>query len=124
MLFRIAGKAVNRPGFPGGLGYESRRPLPFVEQSLVALLGFGRRDVADGLQQPEVVEPVDPGQRRELDGVEGSPGPPPMDDLGLVWAVGRLGEGVVEAVALAADRRLDAGFRQALVIADAYVLGG
>jgi molecular chaperone IbpA len=32
------------------------------------LLGFGRRDVADGLQEPPVVEPVDPFQRRELDG--------------------------------------------------------
>ena len=34
----------------------------------VAVLGFGRRDVADGLQQPPVVEPVHPFQRRELDG--------------------------------------------------------
>jgi hypothetical protein len=35
---------------------------------VVAFLGFGWRDVADGLQEPPVVEPVHPIQRRELDG--------------------------------------------------------
>jgi hypothetical protein len=29
-----------------------------------------RRDVADGLQQPAIVEPVDPFQGGELDGFE------------------------------------------------------
>jgi hypothetical protein len=40
-------------------------------------------DVADGLQKPAIVEPVDPFQRRELDGLERPPLPTSMDDLGL-----------------------------------------
>ena len=40
------------------------------QHGVVAFLGFGRRDVADGLQQPAIVEPVHPFQRRELDGLE------------------------------------------------------
>ena len=46
----------------------------------------------------------------------------PMDDLGLVEAVDRFGEGVVVAVADAADRRLDAGLGQALGVFDRDVL--
>jgi site-specific recombinase XerD len=45
--------------------------------SVVVFLGLGRRDVADGLQQPAIVEPVHPSQRRELDGFERPPRPAP-----------------------------------------------
>ena len=45
-----------------------------------------------------------------------------MDHLGLVEAVDRLGQGVVVAVADAADRGLDAGLGQALGVADRDVL--
>ena len=38
------------------------------QHGVVTVLDFGRRDVADGLQEPPVVEPVHPFQRRELDG--------------------------------------------------------
>lgn len=69
-----------------------------------------------------MVEPVAPRQHRELDGLEGSPGTSPKDDLDLVEAVDRLGVGVVIAVAHAAGGGLDAGFRQALGIADADIL--
>jgi hypothetical protein len=37
-----------------------------------------------------------------------------MDDLGLVEAIDRFREGIVVTVADAADRRLDACFREAL----------
>ena len=69
---------------------------------MVGSFGFGRRDVADGLEETSVVEPVDPFQRGELDGFEGAPWSASMDDLGLVEAVDRLGQGVVIAVADAA----------------------
>ena len=95
-----------------------------VPACIVLFFGFGRRDVADGLQQPAMVEPVDPFEGREFNGFEGSPWSTPMDHLGLVEAVDRLGESVVVAVADAADRGLDAGFGQALGVADADVLGG
>ena len=49
-------------------------------------------------------------------------GPAALDHLGLVEAVDRLGEGVVVAVADAADRGLDACLGEALGVADADVL--
>ena len=70
-----------------------------------------------------MVEPVDPFQGRELDGFERSPRSAPVDLLGLVEAVDALGQGVVVAVADAADRRLDACLGEALGIADRDVLG-
>jgi hypothetical protein len=50
-----------------------------------------------------MVEPVHPFQRGELDGFQVSPGTAAPDHLGLVEAVDRLSQGVVEAVADAAD---------------------
>jgi hypothetical protein len=41
-----------------------------------------------------------------------------MDYLGLVETVDRFGESIVVAVADAADRGFDAGFRQALSVAN------
>ena len=90
--------------------------------SIVARFGFGRRDIPDRLQQPTIVEPVDPFEGCELDGLEAAPRPAPMNDLGLVEPVDRLGERVVVAVADAADRRFDAGLGQALGVLDRDVL--
>ena len=89
---------------------------------LVAFLGFGRRYVADGLQEPSVVEPVDPFQRRELDGLQAAPWPAPVDQLGLVEAVDSFGESIVIGISDAADRRLHACFSQALGVFDRDVL--
>jgi hypothetical protein len=107
---------------PEAISFESRRHGRVFQHGVVALLGFGRRDVADGLQQPSFVEPVDPGQRGELDRLEVFPWPAPMDDLGLVEAVDRFGESVVVGGADAADGGLDAGFGQSLGVADADIL--
>ena len=61
-------------------------------------------------------------KRRVLDGFEGAPRSTPMDDLGLVEAVDRLGQSIVVAVADAADRRLDPGLGEALGVLDRHVL--
>jgi hypothetical protein len=45
-----------------------------------------------------------------------------MNDLGLEQADYRLGEGVVEAVANAADREHDPGLGEALGVADRQIL--
>ena len=74
---------------------------------IIARFGFGRRNVSDRLQQSLVVEPVDPFERGEFDRLEVAPGPAPPNDLGFVESVDRLGEGVVVAVADAADGRLE-----------------
>ena len=50
--------------------------------------------------------------------------PTPVNDLGLVEPVDRLGEGAVIGIADAADRRLDAGLGQALGILDRHIQGG
>ena len=93
-----------------------------LDHGIVAFLGFGWRDVADGLQQPAIVEPVDPFQRCELDGLERAPWSTSVDDLGLVETVDRFGEGIVVTVADATDRGLDAGLGQALGVSNADVL--
>jgi hypothetical protein len=65
-----------------------------LRHGIVAFLGFGRRDVADGLQQPAIVEPVDPFERGELDTLERPPWPAAVDDLGLLETVDGLGESI------------------------------
>ena len=74
------------------------------------------------LQEPAVVEPVDVLQGGVLDVVEAPPGATVADQLGLVQAVERLGQGVVVAVAARADRGHGAGLGQALGVADGEVL--
>ena len=109
---------------PEAILFESRGHGWVVQHGEVALLGFGRRDEADGLQKPAIVEPVHPLEGCELDGLEGAPRSPSMDDLSLVEAVDRFGEGVVVRVADAADGRLDPGFGETLGVLDRDIFGG
>ena len=91
---------------------------------IVARLSFCRRDVSDRLEEAPVIEPVDPIEGCELDGLETAPGSPAADHFRLEEADDALGEGVVIGVAHATDRRLDSGFGQALAVLDREVLGG
>ena len=102
--------------------FESRGHGCVVQHGEVAFLGFGRRDEADGLQKPAIVEPVHPLEGCELDGLEVAPRSASMDDLGLVEAIDRFGEGVVVRVADAADGGLDSGFGEALGVLDRNIL--
>src|SRR4029077_11354368 len=86
------------------------------EHSVVAVFSFGWRYVADGLQQPAMVEPVHPFERGESNGSEASPWSTSMDELRLVKAVDCLGERIVVAVADAADGWLYPGFCQAFSV--------
>ena len=52
--------------------FESRGHGGRLELGVVARFGLGGRDVADGLEQAAVVEPVDPFEGGELDGFEAS----------------------------------------------------
>ena len=83
-----------------------------------ALLGLGRRDVADRLKEAAVVEPVDLFEGRTPDGFQGPPRSAPMDHLGFVQPVDRLGEGVVVGIPDTAHRRHHAGLGEALGFAD------
>src|SRR3546814_981758 len=80
---------------------------------LVVCLSFCWRDIADGFEQTVIVEPGHPFQRGQFHRGLGFPRCPSMDQLGLVEAVDGLGEGIVIAVAAAADRRLDNGLPSA-----------
>jgi transposase len=91
MRVRASPGRLNRPGLPEAVWFESRCQFLLIEHGVVALLGLGRRDVVDR-HQPAAVEPVDPFQRRELNGFERPPRPTPMDDLGLVKSVDGLGQ--------------------------------
>jgi hypothetical protein len=70
------------------------------QHSVVVLLGFGRQYVADGLQEPLVVEPVDPFEGSELDGLEVLLGSATVDHLGLVETIDGFCEGIVVGIDL------------------------
>lgn len=101
---------------------ESQAAISRFSRAASSFAGPGRRDVADRLQQALVVEPIDPFEGLVLDGLAGLPRAEPVDDLGLEQSDHALGEGIVMAVADAADGRLDAGLRQPLRVADADLL--
>src|SRR6516165_5872349 len=61
--------------------------------------------VSDGLQEPSVIEPINPFQGGELDGLIAAPWPAPVDHLGLVETVDGFGEGTWRG--LIADRGFD-----------------
>jgi hypothetical protein len=70
---------------------------------MISIFSFGRPDIADKLQQPKMVEPVDSLECGIIDGFEVAPQPIPVDYLGLVEAVDHFGQTVVVAVSDAAD---------------------
>ena len=78
--------------------------------------------VGDLAVEASVVEPVDVGHGCELDVVEPTPGALAVDQFPLVEPVERLGEGVVVAVALGADRRDDLAGSEPLRVANRQVL--
>jgi len=83
---------------------------------------FGRWNVAAGLEEPAVVEPVDVAEGGQLDLLSGAPGAAGLDQFGLVQADYRFGQGVVVGVADGADRGLDAGGGQPVGERDRRIL--
>lgn len=85
--------------------HSQGRPFPpFV----VHLFELGRWNVADWLESPSIVEPVDPFKGRECNLLQASPRSIGRDYFCLEEAEDRLGHGVVLRVSDAADRRRDA----------------
>ena len=66
---------------PEAVWLESRHSGEFLGLRIVARLGFGRREVSDRLEQPPVVEPVDPFEGCELDRLKAAPRPAAVDEL-------------------------------------------
>ena len=78
--------------------------------------------MADRLQQAAVVEPVDPFEGRVFDGLERAPRTLAPYHFCFVEPVDRFGQGVVVAIADAADRRYEAGLAETLRVLDRDVL--
>lgn len=78
-----------------GIDGTGKRPLGIIRSE--------GRDVADRLQQPAIIEPIDPVQRGELDRLEAPPWPAPVNELSLVEAVDDLGERVVVRISDTAE---------------------
>jgi hypothetical protein len=62
---------------------ESGRHCLSLVESMIVPFVLGRRHVADRLEQPPIVEPVNLFQRLVLHGIEGSPRAARVDHLGL-----------------------------------------
>ena len=69
---------------------------------MVFCFGFCWRNISDGFEQAPAIEPIDPFQRCELDGLEGAPGSAAVDYFGLVKTIDGFGEGIVIGVSGAA----------------------
>ena len=96
---------------------SGRHGLSLVESMTVPFV-LGRRHVADRLEQPPIVEPVNPFQRRVLHGVDGAPRPPSVDHLRLEESDEGLGQRVVVGVPDAADGSVDADLGEAIGVAN------
>ena len=66
--------------------------LAFVQHREISFLSLGRRNIADGFQQPSVVEPAHPFQRGKFDRFKTAPRPTRVNNLGFVKPVDRFGE--------------------------------
>ena len=85
---------MNRTGMSGDLLVWKLSGLLGSDLSVVSGFHLGRRQVAAVLVEAAVVEPVDPFGGGELDVVDVAPGASSLDQLGLVEAVDRFGQGV------------------------------
>jgi hypothetical protein len=85
-------------------------------------LELGWRDIANGLQEPAVVEPVHPLQGGVLDLIKAPPGAALADQLSLVQPNDRLGQGIVIGVPAGTHRGDRAGLGQAFGVANGQVL--
>lgn len=107
---------------PEAFSFESRRHGGLLHHGVVAFLRFSGRDIADGLEKPSVVEPVDPFEGGELNRLERAPRAAPVNDFSLVKAVDGFCQSVVLAVADASNRRLNPDLCQPLGVFDRDVL--
>ena len=77
--------------------FESCGHIEVLDGCIVVGFGLGGRDVPDGSEQAVIVEPVYPAQGRHFHRRSVWPCALAPDNLGLVEAVDRLGQGVVVA---------------------------
>ena len=89
---------------------------------IIRRLELRRRDVANRLEQPPVIEPVDPFQRCVFHGFQMSPWAATVNDLGFVEPDDGLGQCVVVGITHTAHGGLDARFGQPFGVANRQIL--
>jgi hypothetical protein len=109
---------VNRPRFSETSLVESDLPGRALLLFIVHGLELGRGDVPDRIEEPSVVEPVDPFEGGEFYFLEALPRAIGPDHFCLKEPKDRLGQGVVVRIANTSHRRFDAGFGNSLRVAD------
>jgi hypothetical protein len=93
-----------------------------LKLGIVGSFRLGGRNVADGLEQAPVVEPIDPFKRGEFDSLEGAPRTAAVDHLSLEQTDDSFRQGIVVRVPDTADRRFDARLGEALGVLNRPVL--
>jgi hypothetical protein len=93
-----------------------------LKPSVVGGFRLGGWDVADGLEQTPVVEPIDPFKRGELYRLERAPRTTSVDHLGLEQADDGFRQGIVVLVSDTADRWLNPRLGEALGVSNRHVL--
>lgn len=78
--------------------------------------------MTEGPHQPLMIEPGYPFQHGQLDRVRGFPGTTPMDQPRFVRAIDGVGQGVMVATTLAANRRCNSSFGKPLAVPDGDIL--
>ena len=91
---------------------------------IVRRLKLRWRDVTDRLEQPAMIEPINPFQRRVFNRVQMTPRPATSNHLGFVEPNDGLRERVIVRIADATHRRLGACLGQSIGVANRQVLGG
>ena len=102
--------------------FDSGDHSHLVQLFIVPRLGLSGWNIANGLEEAAVVEPVHPFECGEFHCFCIPPRATTVDDLGLEQAVDSFGEGIVVGIADAADGRFDAGLQQALGVFDRDIL--
>jgi hypothetical protein len=89
---------------------------------IVRCLKFCWRDVSNRLEQPALIEPIDPFQGSVFHRFQMTPRAATIDHFGFVEPDDRLGERVVVGITDAAYRRLRARFGQPLRVSNRQIL--
>ena len=103
----------------GLCGTDQRRLLLIL---MVDGLVFGWTSTGQRGVEAAVVPPIDPFQGGKFDLLNAPPWPAPLDQFGFEQAVHRLGQGIIEAVAAAADRTGNTELGKPVVVTNRQIL--
>jgi hypothetical protein len=104
-----------RLGLSEAIGFKLHGDVDIFQHGVESVFGFGRRDIADGLWQQPVIEPINPFQDCMNTTL--------VDHFGFVQPIDRLGQSSVIAITDTTDRRLNAELDETFGMFDKHILG-